>query len=88
MFAPQAAFDNPQLLHDLTGELLTYVRNAATQGTAVHEVERGLWQRLLQLGHTMLGHCFALQGTGALGDTVTRPEGPTGERLPELHSRR
>ena len=86
MFAHDAAIDNPPLLQDLAGELLTYVRTAATQGTAVHDVERGLWQRLLQLGRTTLGHFFALQGTGDLGDTVTRPDGPTWERLPELHT--
>ena len=64
MFAPDAALDNPPLLHDLAEALLAYVRTAATQGTAVHEVERGLWQRLLQLGRTALGHFFDLQGTG------------------------
>ena len=88
MFAHDAATDNPQLLHDLASELLAYVRTAATQGTAVHDVERGLWQRLLQLGRTTLGHFFALQGSGDLGDTVTLPDGQTWQRLPELHTRR
>jgi len=63
MFAQDTANDNPQLLHNLAGELLAYVRTAASDGTAVHEVERGIWQRLLQLGRTTLGHFFALQGT-------------------------
>jgi hypothetical protein len=88
MFAHHAALDNPQVLHDLAAELLTYVRTAATQGTAVHDVERGIGQRLLQLGRTTLGHFFALQGTGDLGDAVTLPDGHTWERLTELHSRR
>jgi hypothetical protein len=88
MFAHDAALDNPQLLHDLAGELLAYVRTAATQATAVHEVERSIWQRILQVGRTTLGHFFALQGTGDLGDTVTLPDGQTCERLPELHTRR
>jgi hypothetical protein len=88
MIARDTAFDNPQALLDLTGELLAYVRNAATQGAAVHDVERGIWQRLLELGHTALGHFFALQGTGNLGDTVPLPDGPTWERLPALHPRR
>jgi len=88
MIARDTTFDNPQALLDLTGELLAYVRNAATQGTAVHHVERGIWQRLLELGHTALGHFFALQGIGNLGDTVTLPDGQTWECLPELHTRR
>jgi hypothetical protein len=88
MFAHDAAIDNPQLLHDLAGELLAYVRTAAAQGTAVHDVERGIWQRVLQVGRTTLGHFFALQGSGDLGDTVPGPAGQTWERLPQLHSRR
>jgi hypothetical protein len=88
MFAHDAAADNPLLLHDLASELLAYVRTAATQGTPVHDVERGLWQRLLQLGRTTLGQFFALQGSGDLGDTVTLPDGQTCERLPEPHTRR
>jgi hypothetical protein len=86
MFADDAASDNPQLLHDLAGELLAYVRTAASQGAAVHDVERGIWQRVLALGRTTLGHFFALQGTGDLGDTITLPDGQAWERLPELHT--
>jgi hypothetical protein len=87
MFAHDPALDNPPALQELAAALLTYVRTAATQGTAVHDVERGLWQRLLQLGRTALGHFFALQGTGDVGATVTLPEGQVCERLPQLHSR-
>src|SRR5947209_16741389 len=88
MFAHDAALDNPHLLHDLTGALLAYVRTAATQGTPVHDVERGIWQRLLQLGRSALGHFFALQGSGDLGDTLVLPDGQVQERLPQLHTRR
>lgn len=87
MFAHDLTLDNPPALHDLAAALLTYVRTAAAQGTAVHDVERGLWQRLLQLGRTALGHFFELQGTGDVGATVTLPEGQVCERLPQLHSR-
>jgi len=85
MFAHNTATDNPQLLHDLADQLRTYVGQAATLGTPVHEVERSLWQRLLALGHAALGQFFALQGTGDLGDTVTGPDGQAWVRLPELH---
>jgi hypothetical protein len=88
MFAHDTNLDNPQWLHDLAGELLTYVRTAATQGTPVHDVERGLWQRLLQLGHTALRQFFALQGSGDVGATVTLPDGQVWERLPHPHPRR
>jgi hypothetical protein len=88
MFAPSTPSDYPQSLHDLAGQLLTYVRAAASQGTPVDEVERSLWQRLLHLGRTALGHFFDLQGTGDQGDTVTLPDGHTCQRLPQLHTRR
>src|SRR5581483_4536493 len=88
MFAHENGIDNPPLLHDLAGELLAYVRTAAAQGTAVHDVERGIWQRVLQIGRATLGHFFALHGTGDLGETLTPAEGQCWERLPELHSRR
>ena len=88
MFAHETPIDNPQVLQDLAGELLTFVRTAATQGTAVHDVERELWQRLLRLGHTTLRQFFAWQGSGDVGDTVTLPDGQVWERLPELHPRR
>ena len=87
MFAHDPALDNPPAFHDLAAALLAYVRTAAAQGTAVHEVERGLWQRLLQLGRTALGHFFELQGTGDVGATVTLPDGQVCERLLQLHSR-
>jgi hypothetical protein len=88
MFAHDPAPDNPQVLHDLAGELLGYVRTAAAQGTPVHDVERGLWQRLLQLGRTALGHFFALHGSGDQGEALTLPDGRACRRLPGVHTRR
>jgi hypothetical protein len=88
MFAHDAGSDNPPSLHDLASALLAFVRTAASQGTPVHDVERGIWQRLLQPGRTTLGHFFALQGTGDLGGTLTLPDGQACQRLPELHPRR
>jgi hypothetical protein len=88
MIASESRTDNPPSLNDLADQLLTYVRTAATQGTPVHEAERALWQRLLALGRAALGQFFTLQGPGDLGDTVSLPDGPTWERLPEPHTRR
>ena len=53
-FDPQGCLD----------ELQTFVRSAAGAGTPVHEVERGLWRRLLQLGYQLQGQFFALVGDG------------------------
>ncbi len=35
-------------LHEQLAELQAFVRTAAHEGLALHETERGLWQRLLQ----------------------------------------
>lgn len=68
-----------------------FVRNAAGKGLAAHEVERGLWSRILDIGRKALGQFFRMQGTGDMGETVTLPEGSEGEslsRLEGLHERR
>jgi len=72
---------------DCLEELQTFVRSAAEAGTPVHEVERGLWRRLLQLGYQLQGQFFALVGDGDQGETVTLAEGQVVRRLPTLHRR-
>ena len=69
-------------------ELQEFVRLAAKDGRAVHEVERGLWQRLRQLGHACLEQFLRLQGNGDMGETVTLPTGEPLQRLENLHERR
>jgi len=68
--------------------LQQFVHQAAHHGQAIHEVERGLWQRLLSLGHELLAEFLRWQGPGDLGETVNLPTGETAHRLPELHERR
>jgi hypothetical protein len=85
MIAADPRTDNPPTLAELAEQVQAYVRQAATEGAVVHEVERGIWQRLLTLGRTTLGQFFTLQGTGDLGDPLTLPDGQTCTRLPELH---
>jgi hypothetical protein len=69
-------------------ELQEFVRLAAQDGRAVHEVERGLWQRLLQMGHACLEQFLRLQGNGDMGESVTLPTGEQLQRLEDLHERR
>ena len=54
----------------------------------LHEVERGLWDLLLQVGHRALAALLDRHGTGNLGETITLPDGQEVQRLPELHTRR
>jgi hypothetical protein len=46
------------------------VERSARQGAAVHEVEAGMWRRVVHLGHQALGLLFGLVGPGARGETV------------------
>jgi hypothetical protein len=76
------------ILHQHLADLLSFLQVSAQQGTAAHDVELGLWQRLLQLGHTCLGQFLAAHGSGDLGETITVPTGERCQRLEEFHARR
>src|SRR5512139_1848557 len=68
-------------------ELQAFVRSAGETKPPVHEVERGLWRRLLQLGYRLQSQFFALVGDGDQGATVTLAEGQVVRRLPAPHRR-
>jgi hypothetical protein len=87
MMKPTRVEDKRFDLQGCLDELQTFVRSAAGAGTPIHEVERGLWRRLLQLGYQLQGQFFALVGDGDQGETVTVAEGQVVRRLPEHHRR-
>ncbi len=87
MMTPMPVEDKGFDLQGCLDELQTFVRSAAGAGTPVHEVERGLWRRLLQLGYQLQGQFFALIGDGDQGETVTLAEGQVVRRLPQRHRR-
>lgn len=77
-----------ELLEQQFQEMQEFVRRGAQQGQALHEIERGLWKRVRQLGHELLGQYLQLQGDGDLGETVTLPGGEEVHRLAGLRERR
>jgi hypothetical protein len=79
--------DQPPALDPLVAELAGFVRQAATAGTPAHEVERGIWTRVLAVGRQALDLFFRLQGTGDVGETVALPDGQTARRLPGARPR-
>jgi hypothetical protein len=83
----EAAFLNPELQANFA-QLQTLVQQAAHDGTAVHDVERALWEQILRIGRLSLQQFFTLVGSGDVGDTLTLPDGQVQQRLPELHERR
>ncbi len=68
-------------------ELTGFVTDAARDGLPAHELERGLWQYLLRLGHDLQAAYFALAGDGDCGATLTLADGRVVKRLPEPHRR-
>lgn len=69
-------------------KLEAFLSEAFHEGTAVHQVELGIWQQLLQIGRQCLKQFLALHGSGDLGPTVTLPHGEEHQRLEQQHQRR
>jgi len=87
MMAETAAFDNINELTAMSEDLATFVRQAVVEGMAAHEMEKGVWQRVLAMGRQATGHFFQMQGDGDVGDTVEMPDGRELRRLSEPHRR-
>jgi hypothetical protein len=88
MSMPQeTAVLNPELRQALA-QLHALIHQATQDGTALHEVERLIWQQVLRIGRQTLQQFLDLQGTGDQGDQVRLPDGRTLDRLPEPHPRR
>lgn len=74
-------------LVDAARGLFRFVQEAAAQGSPVHEVEKGIWERTLQMGRQALGQFLACQGDGDVGKQVRTSDGRSWERLEESHGR-
>ena len=55
---------------DQLAQMEQYIRQAGRHGEQVHQVEEGLWKRIMKLGRLMLTAYVADQGTGDLGPTL------------------
>lgn len=77
-----------QRIAEVVAGLQACVEHAALQGQPLHEVERTIWNEVLQLGHLFLASFLALVGDGDQGPTISREDGPPWQRLPESHTRR
>jgi len=87
IMAEMTAFDNLEELTEMAEDLATFVRGAVIEGTAVHEVEKGIWQRILAMGRQATGQFLQMQGDGDVGETIEMPDGQKLRRLPEPHQR-
>jgi hypothetical protein len=87
IMAQSHADGKPDELAHTLNDLKAYVERAAREGAAAHEVEAGIWHRVLQLGHQALGLLFTLVGTGDVGEVTVLPEGQEVRRLERPHGR-
>jgi hypothetical protein len=77
-----------EILKRKIAEVEAFLDASFHQGSALHEVERGIWKHALSIGRLFLEQFLALHGTGDRGETLTLPNGKACQRLPELHPRR
>ncbi len=87
IMAEVAAFDKLEELLEMAEDLRTFVREAVVEGTAAHEVEKGVWGRVLAMGRQATGQFFRMQGDGDVGETIEMPDGEELRRLREPHQR-
>jgi hypothetical protein len=75
-------------VHAQLDALQQWVCRSAQDGTSAHEVERGLFDKLLALGKTLFHAFVKLVGSGDLGESVPLDDGRLVHRSQEQHSRR
>ena len=74
-------------VHDQLDALEQWVEQSAKDGAAAHQVERGLFDKLLALGNSLFGGFLNLVGAGDFGETVPLDDGHWVHRSAELHER-
>ncbi|MCK5355693.1 MAG: hypothetical protein KAJ63_11280 [Methyloprofundus sp.] len=68
-------------------ELVEFVENAYQDGRAAHEVEEGLFRKVLEIGRYALALFFDLSGDGDEGEWIELAEGRKVWRLKNLHKK-
>ena len=61
--------------------MMGFVEDSLASEAATHEVERGLWSRLLGLGHALLEAFFVASGDGHEGERLVLEDGREIKRL-------
>jgi hypothetical protein len=76
-----------QELFEEFGEIIEFLQTSFQEGRTAHQVEEGLWRRVLELGRHAFGAWLALFGAGDAGEHVLLEDGRKLRRLEELHRR-
>lgn len=75
-------------VHTRLESLARWIERSAQDGSAAHDVERGLFEQLLELGKMLFQTFLKLVGPGDLGESATLDDGRQVRRSDELHTRR
>ncbi len=78
---------NKNILFDQIEQLADYLHQEAKEGTAIHKVEQGIWDKLLMIGNQALGQFIASQGDGDMGEEVALSNKHIVKRLPNQQTR-
>ncbi len=76
-----------KILFEQIEKLADYIHQQAKEGTAIHTVEQGIWDKLLMIGNQALGQFIASQGDGDRGEEIELSKGNTVKRLPREQTR-
>ena len=76
-----------QALFDEVREIIDFLQTAFQEGHAAHQVEKGLWRRVLKLGRYAFEMYLALFGDGDAGERVRLQDGREVRRIDALHRR-
>jgi hypothetical protein len=76
-----------ELLQNLVPQMVDLLTTAMQQGTPIHQVEGGLWDLFLQMGHRAMTAFFEAHGNGDMGEALTLADGQEVKRLEALHKR-
>jgi len=75
MLASSLNLGKSDALTNLATDLTVFVRQATQEGSSLDEVERGVFGRLLEMGHAAVDLFLMAQGDGDLGASVTTEDG-------------
>jgi len=76
-----------QELSNQLEDMLNYVEEAYKERQSAHEVEEGLFRKVLEIGRLAFGLFFKLCGDGDQGEWLRLPNGKEVRRLKDLHKR-
>ncbi len=79
-------YSRQELIGELE-DLLNYVEAGYKRRQCAHEVEEGIFRRVLEIGRLALGLFFRLCGDADQGERLVLPNGKEVRRLKELHKR-